>query len=113
MILLSVKFHRSPGVVVRCHLARTLGYGELEEPRDVVENRVEHDRDDELPGLDVVPLDEEGRPDSQEPLHGDGHSCVARPSQAYLEETTNVVMCFGFGTNSTANVQSQLIQKLN
>ena len=88
----SIFFHRSPGLVVRCHLAGTLGNGELEEPRDVVENRVEHDRDDELPGLDVVPLDEEGRPDSQEPLHRDGHSRVAGPSQAYLEERINVVL---------------------
>ena len=74
-----------PGIVIR-PLARALGDRELEEPRDVVGDRVEDDRQDELSGLDVVTLDEERRSHRQETLHRDGHRRVARTGQAYLCE---------------------------
>jgi hypothetical protein len=80
-----------PGIVIR-PLARALGDRELEEPRDVVGDRVEDDRQDELSGLDVVTLDEERRSHRQETLHRDGHRRVARTGQAYLlKDHRNVI----------------------
>ena len=58
-------------------MAWAFGDGELEEPRDVVEDRVEENGQGELPGLDVVPLDEERRSHGQETLDRDGNRRVA------------------------------------
>ena len=63
-----------------------LYHGELEEPRHIVQHRVDENGKDEESGLEVVSLNEKWMSDGEEALHGNGHGRVARAGQCDLPQ---------------------------